>query len=248
VKYWVFEELRSAGVPIPYLLFSQTKTAGRFQSLAFEIISHFARFVEKASKYHIESFKDLTLVASTITVESKSTVFLAEVLLSKGNTGTNGYLRTDDTITSEERRGKDVHGTTFAMRHATLTSKEFTKDTRNRTTTHHSERVTPVSGDDPVIFFDTMFKTNRHRFLRARFNAQSTTDKEETYLTNGQMTKPANELRFIESICSHFHTTHGLHLAIHTEELVAGYLNLKVGLVALVGMKRILMNFDRQRL
>ena len=34
VKYSVFEELRSADVPIPYLLFSQTKTHGRSHSFA----------------------------------------------------------------------------------------------------------------------------------------------------------------------------------------------------------------------
>lgn len=35
VKYFVLLEDRSAGVPIPYLLFSQTKIVGRFQSLAY---------------------------------------------------------------------------------------------------------------------------------------------------------------------------------------------------------------------
>lgn len=62
------------------------------------------------------------------------------------------------------------------------------------------------------------------------------------------MTETADELRLIESICSHLHTTHSLHLAVHFEELVTGYLNLKVGLVAIIGMERFLMNFNCQRL
>ncbi|KAI6757302.1 hypothetical protein HG531_003127 [Fusarium graminearum] len=64
---------------------------------------------------HVESLKDLTLVAGTITVEDNGSVLVVVVLVSKGKTSTDGDLSTDDTVTAVEALGEHVHGTTLAV-------------------------------------------------------------------------------------------------------------------------------------
>ena len=65
---------------------------------------------------HVECFEDLTLVAGTVTVKGKgSNVVFARILLSEGNTSSKRNLSTDDAVSSEERRGEDVHGSTLSV-------------------------------------------------------------------------------------------------------------------------------------
>ena len=64
---------------------------------------------KRTNTYHVIRFEDLTLVRRTVTVESEGSSLLLEVLLCERNTSTNGHLRADDTITTEEARREDVH-------------------------------------------------------------------------------------------------------------------------------------------
>ena len=73
-----------------------------------------------------------------------------------------------------------------------------------------------------------MLETNWYGFLdspRGK-NALSTTSNPywimDAYLTNCQMTEPTNEFCFIQSVGSHFHSTHGLHLLVHREQSIFG--------------------------
>jgi len=94
------EELRAAEVPTPYMLFSQMRIVGRFHSLAYA--THEQWQTSKILKGY------LTLVARTITVQSKHTVLLAHVLLRETHTSTNKDLSSDDTTVSEEGWGKGM--------------------------------------------------------------------------------------------------------------------------------------------
>ena len=79
---------------------------------------------------HVEGFEDLALVAGTVTVKSEGCdIALAGILLSEGETSSKRDLGTDDPISSEERRGEDVHRTTFSVRHTVLATKELSQDT-----------------------------------------------------------------------------------------------------------------------
>jgi len=65
-----------------------------------------------------------------------------------------------------------------------------------------------------------------------------------TYLANSQMAETADELGLVEGVRSHLHTTHGLHLPVHGQEVITSDLYLEVGLFALVSAERVLMKTD----
>lgn len=58
------------------------------------------------------------------------------------------------------------------------------------------------------------------------------------------MAETADELGLVEGVRSHLHTTHGLHLPVHGQEVITSDLYLEVGLFALVGAERVLMKTD----
>ena len=76
--------------------------------------------IEAEATYHVESLEDLPLVTCTVTVEGKSGRILVEVLHGEGDTGADGHLCTDDTVTTEEGGGEHVHGPALAVGHASL--------------------------------------------------------------------------------------------------------------------------------
>ena len=108
------------------------------------------------------------MVTCTITVESKRGGAIAKVLLCERNTSPYGHLGTDDTITTEERGSEDMHRATLAMGHASLAAKKLSNNALDGTTTHDSEGVTPVRGNDPVFRLNTILKTNGDSFLIAK--------------------------------------------------------------------------------
>lgn len=60
-------------------------------------------------------------------------------------------------------------------------------------------------------------------------------------LTNSQMAEASDKFGLVESVGSHLHAAHGLHLLVHGEEFFLGDLHLKVGGVAEVRAERIFM-------
>ena len=117
---------------------------------------------------HVVGLKDLTLVACTITIEGEAGSILAKVLLSESETGTNWYLRADDTVTAEESRREDVHRTTLAARHAVLATEELSKNTLDGTATEDGEGVAAVRGDDQVLRRNGSLETDRNSFLKIK--------------------------------------------------------------------------------
>jgi hypothetical protein len=100
---------------------------------------------------HVERLKDLTLVARTITVESKRSGGPFEVFHSKSHAGADGNLSTNNTISTEETRCKDVHRATLSLGHADLAPEKLTNDTSNGATTEDSKGMAAVGGDDQVF-------------------------------------------------------------------------------------------------
>ena len=79
---------------------------------------------------HVERFENLTLVAGTVTIKREGgNIVFAGILLSESETGSKRNLGTDDTVSSEEGRGKDVHRSTLSVGHAVLATKELGQDT-----------------------------------------------------------------------------------------------------------------------
>lgn len=111
----VFCDDRSADVPIPYLLFSQTKTTGRFHSLACRYTISESYVSGCSTTCHVVSLEHLTLVGSTVSVHREGDRLPVLVLLRESDTGSDGHLSTDDTVTSVEAFGEHVHRTTLAL-------------------------------------------------------------------------------------------------------------------------------------
>jgi len=62
---------------------------------------------------HVERLEDLTLVACTVTVESKHSRGPHKVFLSKSDASTDGNLGTNKTIATKETQSEDVHDVGF---------------------------------------------------------------------------------------------------------------------------------------
>ena len=104
-------ELRSAEVPIPYLLFSQTKTTGRFQSFAYQNThpSTHERKINNIKKnsatpaYHVVRLEHLALVTRTITIHRKRRIRQLQILLRERQSRAQRDLRANDTVSSRTR-------------------------------------------------------------------------------------------------------------------------------------------------
>lgn len=123
---------------------------------------------------HVEGLEDLTLVGSTVTVESEGDVLLAVVLVGEGETSTDGHLSTDDTVTAVEAGGEHVHGTTLAVCDTLATAEKLTNDGLDGGAAHHGETVAAVCGDDLVLLGDGVFNTASNGLLAGRQMAETT--------------------------------------------------------------------------
>jgi hypothetical protein len=114
---------------------------------------------------HVERLEHLALVAGTVTVHRERRRLLVHVLLRERNAGTDGDLRADDTVSTEEGLSEDVHGAALAVGHADLASEELAQHPGDGAAAEDSERMATVSSDDGVLSCDTMLKTDRNGFL-----------------------------------------------------------------------------------
>ena len=62
------------------------------------------------------------------------------------------------------------------------------------------------------------------------------------------MAEPADQLGLVESIRSHFHTTHGLHVLVHLQQLRPRHLYLEVWRIAEMRLERVFMESDEEGL
>ena len=98
----------------------------------------------KRCTHHVERLKYLALVGRTVTVHGERRVLPAQVLLRERETRAERNLRTDDTVTSLESLGEDVHGSTLALRDTGHTTKKLANQALDRAATEHDEGVRAV--------------------------------------------------------------------------------------------------------
>lgn len=201
---------------------------------------------------HVEGLEDLTLVGGTVTVENDGGVGLLVVLLGEGQTGTDGHLGTDNTVTTVEVLGEHVHGTTLAVRDTLTTTEKLTNDGLDGTTTHHSETVATVGGNNLVHTGDGVLNSDSDGFLSGR-----------------EMTETPDLLLLVQTIGGHLHTSakeqavsqqlvqtsaivlivpHGDHVVVHLLELLLGGLKSVRGWVELVGLEALIGETDSEEL
>lgn len=137
---------------------------------------------------HVESLKDLTLVASTVTVQYYRSVLVAVVLVRKSQASTDGDLSTDNTVTAVETFGEHVHRTTLSVRNSLTPAQELTNDRSDGTSAHQSETVASVGSDYVVLLSQRMLDTNGHGLL-----------------TSGQVAETPDLLLLVQSVGGHFH-------------------------------------------
>lgn len=118
------------------------------------------------------------MITRTVTIQSESCGLLLQVFLGECKPGTNGHLRADDTVTTEEARREDVHRATLAVRHTGLATKELSDDTLDRASAKDGEWMAAVCGDDEIVPGNRRLESDRYRFL---INVQ------EKYSVNTQM-------------------------------------------------------------
>jgi hypothetical protein len=132
----------------------------------------------------------LPLVAGTVSVEGNNTVILASVLVCERNASTNGYLSAHDTVATVEVLRKHVHRSTLSVGNSLSSSQQFTNDGLDGCSTHQSEAVASVGGDDAVFLGDSVL------------DAYS-----DSFLTGGEMAETADLLFLVKSVGGHFHTS-----------------------------------------
>jgi hypothetical protein len=94
----------------------------------------------------------LTLVAGSITVQRNSCVLVSIVLMCESKTSTNWNLSSNNTVSTVEALGEHVHRPSLAIGNTLSATKKFTYDGFHRSTTHESETVTSVGGNEIVFF------------------------------------------------------------------------------------------------
>lgn len=139
---------------------------------------------------HVESLKDLTLVACSVSVQREGDVFFAHVLIGKGDTSTDRDLCADDTVSSVEAGREHVHRSAFAVSNTLSPSEQFTDDRAHGSSAHHRKTVTSVCGDEMILLGDGVFDPDGDSFLSGR-----------------QMAETSNLLFFVKSVCCHFHSS-----------------------------------------
>jgi hypothetical protein len=156
--------------------------------------------------HHVVSLKDLTLVRGTVTVESESAALLLQVLLGKRDTSSDGDLGTDDTVSTEERGGEDVHRTSLSERHTVdsawrsakvgswfdTRTHQLSDDTLNGSASEDGKGVASVGSDDSVVTVDGSLHTDR-----------------DGLLSNSQVAETSDHLLLVKRIGSLLHSSHG---------------------------------------
>ena len=124
-----------------------------------------------------------------------------------------------------------MHGPALAVGHAALAAEELADDALDGATAEDGEGMAAIAGDDAVGGGDSVFEAYRDGFL-----------------SDSQMTEPANHLGLVQRVGGHLHPPRDLHLLVHRQELVLGHFNLKVGHGALVGAEGVLVQLDGEGL
>jgi hypothetical protein len=139
---------------------------------------------------HVVCLENLTLVGSTVSVQSKGNVLLVLVLACECNTSANGDLSTDDTVSTVESGSEHVHRSTLSVRNALSPAEQFADDGLDGSSAHEGEAVAAVGGDEMVLAVDCVLNSNGDSFLSSR-----------------QMAETPDLLLLVESVGGHFHAS-----------------------------------------
>lgn len=139
---------------------------------------------------HVVRLEDLSLIRSTITIQSQRAVILAHVHIRKANTSTNRDLRTDDTVTTVKAGREHVHRTALAVRNTLAATEQLADDGTDAAAAHVCEAVAAVGGDEVVCLFDGVFDADCDGFL-----------------TGGEMAETSDFLFLVQAVGGHFHSS-----------------------------------------
>lgn len=101
------------------------------------------------------------------------------------------YLGTNDTVTTEESRGEDMHRATLTERHTVLSAHQLGEDTLDGTTSENGESVASVRGDNSVLVIDGGLHTNGNGFL-----------------ADGKVAETSDKLLLVKGVGGLFHSSH----------------------------------------
>jgi hypothetical protein len=146
-----------------------------------------------------------------------------------------------------------VHGTTLSVRDTLAAAEKLTNDGLDGTTTHHSETVATVSGNNLVHAGDGVLNSDSDGFLSGR-----------------QMAETPDLLLLVQTIGGHLHTSakrtssqstassktsaillivpHRDHVVVHLLELLLGGLESVRGWVELVSLEALIGETDSEQL
>mmetsp|Transcript_230 Transcript_230/g.496 ORF Transcript_230/g.496 Transcript_230/m.496 type:complete len:206 (+) Transcript_230:860-1477(+) len=146
---------------------------------------------------HIESFKDLSLVRSTIPVHGDADASIVQILMGQCQPCSNGNLSSHNALPSIKVAllAVHVHGASFTLGCPRVLPHELSNHTVHSPTAGQIKCVVSVRCDDRIILGDASLHTNGNRLL-----------------TIVQMTEPTNLLRFVQHIRCNLHAPHSVHV------------------------------------
>mmetsp|Transcript_12019 Transcript_12019/g.25419 ORF Transcript_12019/g.25419 Transcript_12019/m.25419 type:complete len:238 (+) Transcript_12019:628-1341(+) len=162
---------------------------------------------------HVGRLPDLSLVGGTVTVAGDRALHvlagLGIVLVGKGQTGSDRYLGTDDTVATEKVvfLAVHVHGTTLSLGDAVGLSEELSDDAGDRSSPHQGQDVAAVGGHPGVLLVEGALDAGGDGLLSVV-----------------QVAKSADVSGLVFVVAGDFHPAHRVHRFERLDELFLGNL------------------------
>jgi hypothetical protein len=156
---------------------------------------------------NVQRLKELPLVRSTVTIESKSSGVLLLVLLREGKSASEGHLRADDTVPAVEVGVLlvEMHGSTFPAGAPVLAAHELGEGGDEVPSAGEVDAVVTVGSDDGVGSRDGGLHADGDGLLAVV-----------------EVAEPADELGLVEGVGGDLHAAHHGHVAEEGHELGGG--------------------------
>ncbi|KAH3661905.1 hypothetical protein OGAPHI_006084 [Ogataea philodendri] len=179
---------------------------------------------------HVERLKHLTLVGSTISIQSEGTVWLVFVLVGKSKTGSQWHLGSHNTVSSVESWSVHVHGTTLTVGNTASLTHQLTQNLLDGGASHVGETMTSVRGDDIVISVNGILNTNGNGLL-----------------SNRKMAETSNLFGLVQGVGGHFHSSDDDHVLVHLEQGAFLCLEGQFWSIHLISLERAFWQVDGDR-
>ena len=180
-----------------------------------------SRQVPKSS--NIQSLKQLPLISSTVTIQSKSNKLLLGVLLSESQTTPQRNLRANDPMPAVETRVLFIkmHRPSFAVGAPPLPPHQLRERVHQLPSASQERAVVPVRRDDRVLPGDRRLHPHGQSLLPVV-----------------EVAEPADQFGLVERVGGDLHAAHASHVAEEGEDLGGGGLHGARRRVAEVGLER----------